>query len=171
MFTHPSGSLLYSLFHKSDWARDDKQLRMLNFHPSSMNKVVDDKVWGFLLKLAIALVPLTCTFVITAFIYIYGTLNRHQDQLTSITEWRRNQQAIEETTARRLETVEKHNQERQIEFVVLRENVKTIGTTTEKTAATLSVMSIQLERIQQTGIEAREKMVNLQVQLDDAKSK
>jgi hypothetical protein len=47
----------------------------------------------------------------------------------------------------------------------------TIGLTTDKTAATLSVMTEQLARIQQLGVEFREKVVNLQVQLDDAKSK
>jgi|JI10StandDraft_1071094.scaffolds.fasta_scaffold304785_2 hypothetical protein len=160
-----------SLRSMSDWPRDEKQLRMLNIHPSSMNKVVDDKVWGFLLKLAIALVPLTCSFVIGAFIYIYGTLNRHQDQLTSIVEWRRSQQDIADTSIRRLETVEKNNQERQIELVILREKMTTIGLTTDKSAATLSVMTEQLARIQQLGVEFREKVVNLQVQLDDAKSK
>lgn len=154
----------------TEWSRDAKQLRTLKDAPT-MSKVLDDKYWGLGLKFIIALVPVAFTFTIGAFIYIYSTLNQHAKILENISEWRRNHTDTSVTYIKKIDNLEVGLHNTQVEFAGLKADIRSVDDTARKTAAAISVVSDQINRLQQTSIENREKLVNLQVLIDDAKSK
>lgn len=149
------------------WSRDQSGLRTL----PPMREVIENKVWGTLFKILLIIAPITLPTISAVFVHIYSTLNQHTKQLETLTEWRHNHQDMSNGALERLATVEKAIAARELEAAVMKEKLGTIGFTTEKTSAALSVISDQLIRLQQTATESREKIVNLQVQFDDVKSK
>lgn len=149
------------------WDRDEKQLRVL----PTMSKVLDDKYWGIALKFAIALSPVCFSFIVGAFIYIYSTLNQHAKIIENISEWRKNHNDLASNYINKIDRLESNLHTTQIEFAGLKGDIRSVDDTARKTAAAISVISDQITRLQQTSIENREKLVNLQVLIDDAKSK
>lgn len=156
----------FAFLQRVEWERDEKQLRIL-----PMSKVLDDKYWGIALKFAIALAPICFSFIAGAFIYIYSTLNQDARILENISEWRKNHSELAAGYVSKIDKLEANLHNTQLEFAGLKGDIRSVDDTARKTAAAVAVISDQINRLQQTSIENREKLVNLQVLIDDAKSK
>jgi len=141
-------------------ARDDRGLRVLASPNYAMKEVIDNKIWGNLFKLLLVITPLT----LPIFVHIYGTLNAHDRRLENLTEWRRGHSDVSAEGLARLSAVEKALASREVEVAVMREKLTMFAQSSERTAATLAVMSDQLVQMQRSVVEMKGK-------LDELKSK
>lgn len=133
-----------------------------------MKDVLDNKIWAVLFRLLLVMAPIACSAASAVFIHLYGTLTQHGKQLENLSEWRRSHMEFSESAVRKLEILDRTTQDRQLDLVVLRENVKATQDTANRTAVNLGIISEQISRLETAATETRERLSHLQKSADRA---
>lgn len=129
-----------------------------------MGKIVEDRFWGFGLKLAIAMVPVTASSILAAFIYLYATINRHSNQLEGMSEWRKATQDVALSAAHRLEILEREERTLNAELAVMKANIEAL-------TALANTTSAQMQQIIGQMMDNQHKLDTIARSLENAKSK
>ena len=99
-----------------------------------MKEVLEHRVWGALLKAALVILPIISPVATGALYYAHSKLGDHQNQITTIQEWRRIHQDISTAALLRVEQLERENSRLSSAISVLDTKLTAISETTRKTA-------------------------------------
>lgn len=153
----------------NDWQRDDRGLRTI----PKMKDVIEHRIWGLIFKVFLALAPI----VVPALIYHANqnadllkrqgeAIQRHAVQLENLVEWRRGHQDHTDDKERRIQALERSNQERSTDVAVLKDRLMAVTASSEKTSASISLMTEQMARLQQQTAAMNETLKSIQNKLD-----